>query len=335
MERMGNKHEIPILTLKGEFYMIIPLREGYSKDRSLVGGKARNLSKLMEAGIKVPNGFIISSKSFWEFIEINNLANQINHYLKTMENPSHSIKELFHVNKIPSDLEMQVKNAYDNLLSSTEVAKVSVRSSAAAEDLHDSSFAGQYETFLNVGSFEGLVKSIKECWASVWSNQALQYLHNVNIDIKQVKIGVLVQSMVQADTSGVVFSVNPVTSLYDEIIINASYGLGEAIVSGLVTPDMFIVSKQDNTILYKELGLKEFKVVGTVDGTKEIPTTEQEKALFSLHDNQVEQITEVTKKIENYYQYPVDVEFAINENEMYVLQVRPITTVKERVNFEK
>ncbi|MBA4537127.1 PEP/pyruvate-binding domain-containing protein [Bacillus aquiflavi] len=308
--------------------MIVPLSEGHEKNRSLIGGKAKNLSTLMKLGISVPNGFIVSSSAFLNFIKANRLGSQINHYMKTMSNPYIKINELFQSHTIPSDLEKEIKEAYDNLTFSHDIINVSVRSSASAEDLQDQSFAGQYETCLNIGSFDRLLKSIKKCWASVWSDQALQYLHTVNIDIKEVKISVLVQAMVQADTSGVAFSINPVTLSYDEIIINASYGLGEPIVSGLITPDLFIISKHDHKILHKELGLKEFKLVGQADGTKETPTSEQEIKSFSLNFDQINRITNITKKIEHYYQYPVDIEFTVKENEINVLQVRPITTVK-------
>lgn len=312
--------------------MIIPLAQGHDKDRSLIGGKAKNLAILMKAGLQVPDGFVISFRAFMEFIDTNNLMEQITHLLQTQKNPNQHIKKLFEQHELPHHLEQQIKKEYIDLLSRTGESLVAVRSSAAAEDLEHQSFAGQYETFLNVGSYQSFITSIKKCWVSVWSSQALQYGEH-KIDISQMKFSILVQSMIQADKSGVAFSVNPIPSSNDEIVINATYGLGEAVVAGIITPDMYIVSKQTHSILHKELGDKVFKIIGTEGGTKSVPTLEQEKVVFCMDDKEINQLTTLINRIEDFYQFPIDMEFAMKEQIAYVLQVRPITTLKEGIQI--
>ncbi|WP_307345417.1 PEP/pyruvate-binding domain-containing protein [Metabacillus malikii] len=309
--------------------MIVPLREGYDKERLLIGGKAKNLSKMMKAGIEVPDGFIITSDALSHFIKTHHLAEQIDYLIQTEENPNQKIQQCFLSHEMPSDLEKEIRSAYDALRSSSGGSHVSVRSSAAAEDLQHQSFAGQYETYLNIGSYDHLVESIKKCWVSIWSDQALRYVQHAEMNSKSSKISILVQVMIQADISGVAFSVNPITSDSDEVVINCSYGLGESVVSGLVTPDMFIVSKLNHDVIHRELGDKECKIIGTAEGIEEVPTSQQESSSFCVNEEQLKKLTEIVQEIEDYYQYPVDIEFGIRNDDIYVLQTRPITTLKE------
>jgi pyruvate,water dikinase len=193
--------------------------------------------------------------------------------------------------------------------------------------LEEASFAGQYETILNVTSLPHLLDSLKRCWASLFSDRVKEYAlrQRIGLEAGELPMGVLVQQMVQADVSGVIFSINPVTRSSDEIVINASYGLGEAIVSGLVTPDMYVVRKSDGQVK-KELGLKEMKIVSADLETVEMETTEEEQNRFCLTDEKIAELAEQAKLIEAYFHMPVDIEFAVKDGHVHILQARPITT---------
>ncbi|MBU8908726.1 PEP/pyruvate-binding domain-containing protein [Desertibacillus haloalkaliphilus] len=274
-----------------------------------------NLSKIKTVLNNIPDGYVVTSEAFKEFLSFNNIQTDSN------ENISSEIlsAEFF------DELKEEIVKHYENLKSHVNYA-VAVRSSSALEDLEGASFAGQYETILNVKNEEDLLHSIKRCWASYFSSYVQEYAQHNNISLADVQMGVLVQGMVNADVSGVIFSSNPVTHNQDEILINASYGLGEAIVDGSVTPDMFIIHKQSKQ-LTKELGLKEVKTIPTEDGneTIDVPTDKQE--VFCIEETMIEQLYTLTKEIEYYYRHPVDIEFAIHNNQIFILQSRPITTL--------
>ncbi|ARU60360.1 hypothetical protein CBW65_04235 [Tumebacillus avium] len=276
-----------------------------------VGSKARNLGAMLDQGLPVPPGFVVTVDAFQTFLR--------GHAAESAETEAE-----FLAAPIPAQIAAEIAEQY-KALQQHAVYAVAVRSSSALEDLNSASFAGQYETFLNVRSLDSVLVQIKRCWYSYFSPVVQNYARNQNISLDSLAMGVLVQGMVDADVSGVIFSKHPVTNDPDEIVINASYGLGEAIVSGLVTPDCFTISKRTGEIS-RELGLKEVKVLPGPEGTETADTLPEEQEAYSLSDEQVRELAGLTRHIEELQGSAVDLEFAIHDGTIYLLQVRPITT---------
>ncbi len=275
-----------------------------------------NLSKIKTVLHNIPDGFVVTSEAFKNFLSFNNI--------NTTENVN--IQDDILTGELPNDMRLTIFENYEMLKDGSNYA-VAVRSSSALEDLEGASFAGQYETILNVRHIDELIHSIKRCWASYFSSYVQDYAQNNQISLADVQMGVLVQGMVLADVSGVIFSSNPVTHNRNEILINASYGLGEAIVDGSVTPDMFIINKQSNDVM-KELGLKEIQIIPTESGNRVVDVALEQQEIFCLEDAMIQELVNFTIQIEDYYKHPVDIEFAIHNNQIFILQSRPITTLK-------
>jgi rifampicin phosphotransferase len=289
-----------------------------------VGAKALNLIKMKKRNLPIPDGFVIQTEALKSYLE----WNQIN--LQT-----DNIEERVLCGEIPIEIETDLIEAFKNLRNS--YTSVAIRSSSGAEDLEGASFAGQYETYLNVKSTEEFLSKVKACWASFFTERVEQYTQNMYAGFDEISMGVVVQGLIQSEISGVIFSQNPVTNNTKEIMVNASYGLGEAIVSGLVTPDVYLVNKQTLEI-DKEKGLKEIKIIPLVEGVQEIETTEDEQHKFCLTEEKIIELVEITKQVESLYQHPVDIEFGIQENKIYLLQARAITTLAEEnklTSFQK
>ena len=205
----------------------------------------------MDAGVTIPNGFVVKADALNHFMTESSLHSELS---------QEQFKELFMKAPIPEQLTEEIIISYKKLkqLTGSKDLAVAVRSSSSAEDLQDASFAGQYDTILNVRDEEQLLHAVKQCWASVFSEHARDYAAQKDISLEDFPMGILVQQMVYPDVAGVIFSINPITESKDEIIINASYGLGESIVSGIVTPDTFIVNKQSKA-MYSAVGYSTVK----------------------------------------------------------------------------
>ncbi|TCP57901.1 pyruvate phosphate dikinase-like enzyme [Tumebacillus sp. BK434] len=273
------------------------------------GSKARHLGAMLAQGLPVPPGFVVTTDAFQAFLRAN---------------PDVQTEADFLSAPLPAVIAEEIAAQF-SALQEQGVTVVAVRSSSALEDLNHASFAGQYETYLNVCSLDSVLLHIKRCWASYFSPAVQHYAKQHQICLDSLAMGVLVQGMVEADVSGVIFSKHPVTCDPDEIVINASYGLGEAVVSGLVTPDSFIVSKRTGEIC-KELGLKEVKILPAATGTMTVETSAAEQEVFCLGDGHIEDLAALTCRVEALHGRPVDLEFAIQAGTVYLLQVRPITT---------
>ena len=297
----------------------------------MVGGKGMSLSKLLTAGIPVPEGFHVTTTSYKIFVEKNHIQPHINKLLdgidsnntSQLENASTQIGMLFHNGEMPQEVSDAIKTAYAGL---GNIA-VAVRSSATAEDLPDASFAGQQETYLNIQGENEVLDAVKRCWASLWTARAIAY--RVKNDIKQeiVALAVVVQKLAFSDASGVMFTLNPINGRRSEMIVNAAWGLGESVVSSLVTPDTIVVDKDAERIVSYEVANKEIMTVRNSDGTEEIPTPEQFRKKHALTRNQVMRLTQLGKKIEKYYEMPMDVEWALEKDKLYIVQARPITVL--------
>lgn len=297
----------------------------------IVGGKGMSLSKLLMAGIPVPDGFHVTTASYQLFVELNYIQPHINKLLEgidsnnitQLEEVSTQIGMLFHNGEMPPEVTDAIKKAYAGL---GNIA-VAVRSSATAEDLPDASFAGQQDTYLNIKGEACVLSAVKRCWASLWTARAIAY--RVKNDIKQevVALAVVVQKLAFSRASGIMFTLNPINGRRSEMIINAAWGLGEAVVSSLVTPDVVVVDKKAQRIKSYDVANKEIMTVRTADGTKETPVPQRLRKKHALTHDQVIGLTQLGKKIENYYEMPMDVEWALEKDTLYIVQARPITVL--------
>ena len=274
------------------------------------GGKGLNLCLLVEQGFNVPRGYIITTDAYQRFVETNELQEVITNEIsgidedvESLQRASANIRHMFSAGIIPRDTEDQIIEAYYQ----HKLGKVAVRSSATAEDLPETSFAGQQDTYLNVEGEEELLKAVVDCWSSLWTPRAIGYRKRNRISQKEVSLAVVVQEMVQSEASGVLFTVNPLTGVRTEAVINATFGLGEALVSGQIEPDEYIVDKETGTIKSVKIGTK----TGSSDQ--------------ALSEQQINELVEIGREIENYYATPQDIEWATYENQLYVLQSRPVT----------
>ena len=304
-------------------------------DTNSVGGKAANLGELTRAGLPVPNGFTVTAGAYFNFIEASNLKEKIKFLLEKVDinnsnllnETSSLIKKSIEASKLPESLAKEIIISYKKL-SKDSSALVAVRSSATAEDLPQASFAGQQSTFLNIKGDQQLLDAIKKCWASLFEARAIFYRVQNDFDHFKVGIAVPVQKMVQSEVSGVMFTIDPTNNDKRKIVIEAVYGLGETIVQGKVTPDHYEVDKQTFKIVKKELGDQTKQLVKIGTKTREIPVSKAYRKKQKLNDNKIIELAKLGKKIENHYLFPQDIEWALENDKLYIVQTRPVTTIK-------
>jgi pyruvate,water dikinase len=310
-------------------------------DIRLVGGKGANLGELTQAKIPVPPGFIVTSDAYFDFIKTTKITEFINHYLKFLDvndsallhETANEIKSKISTAKMPEYIKSEIKDAYKKL----NAKMVAVRSSATAEDLPDASFAGQQRTFLNVTGEDDVIKAVQNCWASLFEPRAIFYRAEHRFDHFEVGIAVPVQTMVQSEMSGVLFTIEPLSSDDSKILIEAIYGLGELIVSGDVTPDQYLLDKKDFKIIEKNIAKQEWQLTGstgakTVDleGNIRADVARDLQGKQKLDDKDIVQLAKLGKKIEDLYKSPQDIEWAKQGDHLYIVQARPVTTLKEK-----
>jgi pyruvate,water dikinase len=317
---------------------ILWFKEINRNDLQLVGGKGANLGEMYNNDIPVPNGFVVTSGAYFDFINKTSLSHKIRTEL-TGINVNNS-KELFEVSKriqtafLQSDLPAYLKNEirdYYHTLSGEYDKKVAVRSSATAEDLPDASFAGQQETYLNIVGYKNVAHNILKCWASLFEPRAIFYRTEKGFSHLKVGIAVPVQLMVESEVSGIMFTINPVTNNANEISIEAAYGLGQPIVSGEITPDEYVVSKKDSKILSKHI-VPQTKML-TEKGNVEVSNVFSKSQ--KLEDSYIIKLAELGKKIEDHYGTPQDIEWSYEKKHLYIVQSRPVTTIKNISNYQK
>ena len=309
-------------------------------DIATVGGKGANLGEMTNAGIPVPQGFIVTADAYFQFIEEAGIRDEIADTLKSLDvhdskqlqTLAASVQDIILGAEIPAEIVEEIERAYVKM----GRGLVAVRSSATAEDLPEASFAGQQATFLNITGDKNVVNAVQECWASLFGARAIFYRQEQGFEHFKVGIAVPVQHMIQSETSGVMFTVEPTTSNREKITIEAVLGLGEMIVSGDVTPDHYEVNKSDLKILKKEIMKQEWKLVkregkaGKDDNIK-IDLTPEEQAMQKITDADIIELAEIGKKLEEHYEFPQDIEWAKEKGKIYIVQTRPITTIKEEV----
>ena len=271
-----------------------------SFDAGLVGGKAANLSRLARLGghrHRVPDGFSLPV---------------------TVMDEAH-----------PLDLRDEITCAISDLMACHSLPDfiAAVRSSAVDEDGATASFAGQHETYLNIVGADAIIQAVTRCWESAYSERALEYRRQQGLSMERPQLAVLVQQLVASDVSAVVFSANPITGSRDEIVINASWGLGESIVGGTVTPDTFIVRKLDLAVVQRVIAEKQRMTVSSPGGTREVDVPLFLRGQSSLAAEQVMEMVRLALTLETTMGHPVDIECAYAGGELYLLQCRPITTL--------
>jgi pyruvate,water dikinase len=310
-------------------------------DIPLVGGKGANLGEMVHAQIPVPPGFVVTADTYFRFLEVSGAIPEIRRLLakldvndtKQLQNVSRRIKEMITSAPIPGDMVSEIKKAYRKL----GEGLVAVRSSATAEDLPEASFAGQQSTFLNIQGEDKVISAVQNCWASLFEPRAIFYREQNKFAHFHVGIAVPVQRMVQSEASGVLFTVEPVSSDKTKIIIEAIYGLGEAIVSGEVTPDLYVLDKETLKILDKKIRKQEWQLSRDSEGSPDalqtsikMPVTASMQEKQKLADQDIIALAKIGKMIENLYKSPQDVEWAKQDAHLYIVQTRPVTTIKER-----
>jgi pyruvate,water dikinase len=304
----------------------------------VVGGKGKNLGLMSRAGFPVPPGFFVTTDAYRAFLQANNLQKQIvdlaSNQADTSEKRSVAIRQLFVSGSIPSDLVEAINHAYADLIQTAGDLPLAVRSSATAEDLPGASFAGQQDTYLNVRGKSALLEAVQRCWSSLWTPRALDYRARQGIDPSAVSLAVVVQVMVPAEASGIMFTANPISGARDEIAIDAAWGLGEAIVGGLVTPDHIVVHKTTSTVTQMTIADKTVMTQSKVTGTEERPVEESKRRAQVLQTAQITELVKLGAEVEKYYSEPQDIEWCFTQGKFYIVQARPITTLPEPVKWE-
>jgi pyruvate,water dikinase len=316
--------------------LVYSLEDIQPQDIEIHGGKATNLAKLAQLGFHVPRSLSISSNAFAQMIERNQKladllekADNSNDFEELLE-ISVSLQETVKNYKIPENLESEISRSFDNLQKEIENSKFgfAVRSSATIEDRSDISFAGQAESYLCVMNETGILESVKKVWQSVYSERAVIYLKTKEIPLKQVKMAVVIQEMMPVSISGVMFTANVVNNNTDEMLINATWGLGDSLVSGKIVPDTYILTKNPLSVIQRNLGEKEFTSQLEKDQPALVKTPEHKQSEYTLDDQTLFDIAEIGMKIESGMESPQDIEWStLPDGGLVILQSRPITTL--------
>lgn len=306
-------------------------------DVPVVGGKGANLGEMTRAGLPVPPGFCLTADAYRRFVAP--VQPELERILATaqMDNPEQveqstaRLREFLIAQPAPQDISDRLRAAYAELTHALGAGEralpVAVRSSATAEDLPDASFAGQQDTYLNVRGEAALLEHVKRCWASLWTARAVTYRHKQGYPHDQVALAVVVQAMLESEVAGILFTANPVNRNRAEMVLNASWGLGEAVVSGLVTPDTWVLLKSGE-ILERAIAVKQVAIeYAASGGTREVPLAPPKSEQPCLNDAEIRAVGALGVKVEAHYARPMDIEWGYRGGKFYMLQARPITTL--------
>jgi len=312
---------------------VIPTIMAFTSDDATLanaGGKGANLARLTQAGFPVPPGFIIATGAYRAFVQANRLGETINSCVSglasndsaQLENASSQIRAAFSAGQLDLETQASIRVAYEEL----QARPVAVRSSATTEDLPELSFAGQQDTFLNVTGEQALYKAVVDCWSSLWTARAIGYRIRNNIAHADALVAVVVQAMVASEVSGVLFTANPLTGRLSESVLDATFGLGEALVSGQVEPDSFVVNTRRGEVIQKTLGAKQVATRASVGGGTET-VQENSAEQQTLTDEQILLVAVLGEQIQAAFGAPQDIEWALDGGQIFVLQARPITSL--------
>ncbi|MBR6308855.1 MAG: phosphoenolpyruvate synthase [Lachnospiraceae bacterium] len=289
------------------------------EDIAIAGGKGANLGEMTQAGIPVPPGVVLTADAYDYFMQENGIE-------PAKFEKAADIRSAILSAGIPAIIEEEIREFCKSL---EDGARMAVRSSATAEDLDDASFAGQQETYLNIIGIDNVLLKVRECYASLWGDRAVSYRKNSGYDKQKTSLAVVIQEMVESESAGVMFTSDPAGDR-ENVHINAAYGLGEAVVSGIVSPDEYICTKEGNVI--KQItGSKEVEIVydATNGGTVKVPVVEDRRKQSVLSNEQIAALVKEGVRIEKHYGHPMDIEWAFRDGHIYILQARSITTLKE------
>jgi pyruvate,water dikinase len=308
-------------------------------DTGIAGGKGASLGEMTNSTIPVPPGFVVLAGAFDRFLEETDLDVEIKAILKkvspddigSVERASKKIRDLIADAEFPKDIKKEILDSFEKL----NTKLVAVRSSATAEDSSVASWAGELESYLNTDS-KSLLKNVKKCWSSLFTPRAIFYRWEKNLQDHKVSVAVVVQKMVQSEISGIAFTVHPVTEDRNQMVIEAGYGLGEAIVGGMITPDTYVISKSQITrhtlqakdvILDKNISEQQMMIVRSNKGTAEKKVPKNKQELQKIEDKKIIELAKVCLIIEKHYKFPCDIEWAFEKGKFYIVQSRPITTL--------
>jgi pyruvate,water dikinase len=314
-----------------------------------VGGKSAKLAEMRHAGLPVPNGFAITTDAYNRFLQETGTAARINRYMESMapgrndisdlQNESRVIRGIIEIQTLPSAMRRHIVSCYEELCRTTGVENVpvAVRSSGLSEDLKDSSFAGQYDSFLNVRGPEDLLKKIVECWSSQFTTRAITYRRKMNIPAEGSSMGVAVLKMIHARSAGVGFSVHPLTGDPSKVVLEGSWGLGESIVQGLVAPDRFVIEKGSMTLIKRSISHKEKLLDYGPSGIEEKSVSAEKRNVACLSDTEAIKLAEFAVQLETHYGAPQDMEWAVDPDlsfpsNLFLVQTRPVTVVSREKN---
>ncbi len=322
---------------------IVDLKNVCRRDWEKAGGKAANLGELKRLGFPVPDGFVVTTDAYEEFLSFNGLETIIESSLArvnpgdpgSIEECSRRIREAVELSSLPAELAEDLRRAYEKL----PVKSVAVRSSATVEDLPQESFAGQLETFLNVKGFENVERSVVRCYASLWGSRAVAYRERNRVPHRGLKIAVIVQTMVPAKSAGVLFTVDPVSSDSSQMVVESNFGLGESVVSGRAMPDRFVILRgpreggEPLKTVSREIGTKNCvskPISGMETGVEHVEAQPEERFQPSLSEEHVFRIAEIGLAVEKVFGCPQDVEWAVDEDSnILILQSRPVTSLSQ------
>lgn len=301
------------------------------KDVNIAGGKGASLGEMTNAKMPVPSGFVILAGAFDRFLQETDLEQDIKAQLKkvnyndvnSVDKTSAIIRDLIHDAKIPKDLQKDFLNEFKK----TKAKFVAVRSSATAEDSAVASWAGELESYLNTTE-KTLLVNIRKCWSSLFTPRAIFYRKEKGLIDSHVSVAVVVQKMVESEISGICFTVHPVTEDKKQIIIEAGFGLGEAIVSGSITPDSYVLDKRNYSVIDANIAKQERKIIRCLNkGVKWVAVKKSDQEKQKLSDKQIVELAKICAGIEKHYKKPQDIEWAFEKGKFYIVQSRPITTL--------
>ncbi len=318
------------------------LKEMSKKDLAIAGGKGANLAEMYNIGLPVPNAFVVTAQAYKYFLEKTKLNNTIMEILKNtdvndneqLQKNTKRIRELIEKTKMPEEIEKEIEEAYKKLSKQYNVKEewVVARSSATAEDLPGASFAGQQLTVLNIRGSKNVIKAVKQCWASLFTARATFYRASKGFDHSKVLIAVPVQKQLDSDKAGVGFTIHPSTGDKNKIMIEGSWGQGESVVSGAVTPDTYVLDKKTGEVLQKHIATKlEMRILDKKKGgikVLQVPKDMQNKRV--LTNDELQQLYKLALKLEKHYKKPQDFEWVVEKGKVYLVQARPITVFYEK-----
>ena len=314
---------------------ILPFSKIDKHDTALVGGKGANLGEMTKVGLPVPPGFAITVAAYDAFLKENDLSERVFKTLininysnnNELEAASHTIRGLILKARIPAEISREIVSSYKKLSGVFSHALVAIRSSATAEDMPGTSFAGQQITFLNIKGEASVCESVKECWASLFTGRSIYYRYINKLAHEKVKISVIVQKMIQSEVSGVMFSIDPVSNQKDRVVIESVWGLGEMIVQGSVIPDKYVVQKDTFAILSKEISDQSVQLIKVNGENKEKAVPKNLIDRQKIDDKDIITLAKISDKLQKHYYFPQDSEWAKEKGKLYLIQTRPVTTM--------